>query len=98
MSDDYGMQIRNDNDTVIWDSRNSGGGIVAEIFYLANTDTVNKTYPDFPGRNIEHRVLSGKYSGSTITTDTNLGYPRISIGASTVNYIGTLRTIMVTIY
>lgn len=95
---DYGMQIRNDNDTVIWDSRNSGGGVVAEIFYLANTDTVDKTYPDFVGRNIEIIILSGQYANSVVTTDVDLGYPRIRIAASTITYGGRQRTIMVVIY
>ena len=96
MSDDYGMQIRNDNDTVIWDSRNSGGGVVADIISLPANDTTNliRTYPQFAGRNIEIIPLTSMVKNYA-TVDTNLGYPRFQSGSANVNGI---RRLIVSIY
>lgn len=93
---DYGVQLRNDSDSVIWDSRTVPGGIVAEVLSYTANQSDTRTYPHFAGRNGEvYNVTPDIITGPIgVTFDTALGYPRVTVSAT--SYLN--RNFMVLIY
>lgn len=90
MSDNFGIQIfKDDGVTVVWDSRNSGGGVMADFISLPANDasTITRTYPLFAGRSVR-LIPTTSFSGvgSVGAVDTDLGYPRFTSRSLSINY------------
>lgn len=81
-----GLQIFDPNDgvTVVWDSDTVGGGVFADVRAYSAGETATLTYPAYAGRSVEIvPILSWNQSGAYgVTTDTALGYPRVTVSAA----------------
>lgn len=75
----YGLQIRNAAGTIVYDSRDSMGGLFIEYLTLAYGSGGGKTYPglDVAGKTLRWQVIqSGCHLNFTAMTDA--GQPRIT--------------------
>jgi hypothetical protein len=76
----FGIRLRDAAGAVIWDTSTVAGGIVADVFDVAASTTMTKTYPDFAGSTC--RVFCPAYLQiEPSTVDTALGYPRVNVGS-----------------
>lgn len=82
----FGVQVFDTAGTLVWDSRTVAGAVVADILSYSSGGSGTHTYPDFAGRSVDviHLTWSGHGGqGAGITTDTSLGYPRVTVASRT---------------
>lgn len=78
----YGIQVFDASGALSWDSTTVVGGVVADYReYLAGTSGV-LLYPDFAGRTV-FLIPVLDSTTATVTVDTGLGYPRVTIVTAT---------------
>lgn len=92
---DWGLQVFNDAGSVVWDSTKVAGGVIATIATYAAAQTGVLTFPQFAGRSAQ--IVPDRIwffgADATVVADTALGYPRVTVTASTAS-----RRFMVVVY
>jgi hypothetical protein len=82
----YSIQCRDDNDNLVWDSYDAVGGVVADVRVVAAGATGSWTYPAFVGKSaVALNIQGSSYNDFNVSTDTDLGYPRVTAGAYNVS-------------
>ena len=77
---DYGMQLCRDDGSVMWDSRNVVGGVVAAVRAYERDQGGTELYPLFAGRSVQIiELTTSGLAQSGLSCDTALGYPRVSV-------------------
>lgn len=76
-----GLTIYSPTGAEVWNTDTVAGGVIADVKTYGPTETATLTYPSFPGRSVlivqlTQRATSG---ASWVTTDTALGYPRVTV-------------------
>lgn len=82
----WGMQVfADDGATVVWDSSTVAGGVIAHVGVYQATDTAMLTFPEFAGRSAQIVPDFGWFynASDSVAVDTTLGYPRLTVTAST---------------
>lgn len=77
-----GVIINNSSGGTIFDSTLIKGGTIAGTYTYAHGVSATLTYPEFAGRTVKINVLSANPSGHGVTTDTSLGYPRVTVSTN----------------
>lgn len=79
-----GLEIRDAGGVVVWNSLDYAGGVVADVRTYAAGATATLTYPDHAGRNvmIVPLVYGASAGGLGVSSDTALGYPRVTVAAA----------------
>lgn len=91
----FGVQIWNSAGVSVYDSSAAVGGVIADVKTYAAGATATLTYPAYPGRSVEIiPLISGNDTANyNVTTDTTLGYPRVTVASS-----GAIRKFAVEVY
>lgn len=77
-----GIQVFDSSGNQVFDSNTAKGGVIAGHYTYAAGSTDTLTYPDFAGRSVLINVIYSDPAGAGVTTDTSLGYPRVTVSAS----------------
>ena len=75
----HGLLVRNADGQVTFDSRQVVGGCLVDVVQGSSGASVVRSYPAYPGRSARVLELDG-LAPTGVTVDTDLGYPRITIG------------------
>jgi hypothetical protein len=76
----YGVQGSDASGNIFWDSSNAKGGVVADSREIASGASAEFTYPAYAGHT-PYLVQVLDLNPQTITVDTALGYPRVTVTA-----------------
>jgi hypothetical protein len=89
----YGLKVYDAAGALIWDSTAVVGGIIADCREFASGESGVFTYPAYAGR---AAFLLRDYDTipASITVDTTLGYPRVTVAAEAVSW----RRFMLAVY
>lgn len=81
---EWGMQLFDGDERVVFDSRFSAGGVVAAVGVYAPSDTGELRFPAFPGRSVHIVPITfwAFDSAFSVVADTVLGFPRVTIGVA----------------
>lgn len=78
----FGVQVNNAAGSLVWDSTTAiGGGVVADYQEIAAGASYSKSFPEFAGRTPIVIPIADSADAPSISVDTALGYPRITVTA-----------------
>ena len=75
----FGVKVYDASGTQVFDSTTAVGGVVIDFRRFLPTDTGVFTYPEFAGYT---PFFVNVWGDGTIVLDTALGYPRVTVSAS----------------
>lgn len=77
------LTLYDENGNYVWDTDTVAGGVIADIRTYDASASASLTYPTFAGRSVVvvNLLTWAEEDDIGVTTDTALGYPRVTVSA-----------------